>query len=196
VAFYCGTIEFPRRFPLPIKSCAHAIGFLPIFVRKNSSLLALCSLALFLSHATGDLDRVKQTARRRRRQYVIMPSSSSLSSAATTSSNASSSEKTISNPTTVVELQHGHMVEFGTSRIYSGHMHEMQRLGYFGNGVGWALGAEDVPELEGELVVFEAFFAAGLRLPAHQFVVEVLRKFEIQIHQLTPNATVALAKYV
>jgi hypothetical protein len=44
--------------------------------------------------------------------------------------------------------------------------------------------------------VFKAFFAAGLRLPVHRFVVEVLRKFEIQIHQLTPNAMVALAKYV
>jgi hypothetical protein len=33
----------------------------------------------------------------------------------------------------------------------------MQRLGYFGSGVGRALGVEDVPEPEGELVVFEAF---------------------------------------
>jgi hypothetical protein len=57
-------------------------------------------------------------------------------------------------------------------------------------------GAEMVPEPEGELVVFEAFFAAGLRLPAHRFVAEVLRRFEVQVHQLTPNAVVALAKYV
>jgi hypothetical protein len=72
----------------------------------------------------------------------------------------------------------------------------MQRLGYFGNGVGQAPGAEDVHEPEDELVVFEAFFTAGLRLPAHRFIVEVLRKFKIQIHQLTPNAMVVLAKYV
>jgi hypothetical protein len=57
-------------------------------------------------------------------------------------------------------------------------------------------GAEEVSEPEGDLVVFEAFFAAGLRLPAHQFVGEVLRRFDIQVHQLTPNAVVALAKYV
>jgi hypothetical protein len=44
--------------------------------------------------------------------------------------------------------------------------------------------------------VFEEFFAAGFRLPAHRFIVEVLRKFEIQIHQLKPNAMVALEKYV
>jgi hypothetical protein len=44
--------------------------------------------------------------------------------------------------------------------------------------------------------VFEAFFAASLCLLEHQFVVEVLRGFEVHIHQLTPNAMVALAKYV
>jgi hypothetical protein len=46
------------------------------------------------------------------------------------------------------------------------------------------------------LVVFESFFVAGLRLPAHRFVVEVLQRFEVQIHQLMPNIVVALAKYV
>jgi hypothetical protein len=67
----------------------------------------------------------------------------------------------------VVDLQPGHTVGVGTSRIFSDRVLEMQRLGYFGSGVGWAPGAEDVPEPEGELVVFEAFFVAGLRLPAH-----------------------------
>jgi hypothetical protein len=66
----------------------------------------------------------------------------------------------------------------------------------FGGGVGRVPGAEEVPEPEGELVVFEAFFIAGLCLPAHCFVSEVLQKFEVQVHQLTPNAVVALAKYV
>jgi hypothetical protein len=57
----------------------------------------------------------------------------------------------------VVDLQPRHTVEFGTSRIYSGHVVEMQRLGYFGNGVGQAPRAKDVPKPEGELVMFEAF---------------------------------------
>jgi hypothetical protein len=73
---------------------------------------------------------------------------------------------------------------------------DMQRLGYFGGGVARAPGTKEVPEPEGELVVFEAFFAAGLRLPAHRFVGEVLRRFSVQIHQLTPNTVVALSKYV
>jgi hypothetical protein len=44
--------------------------------------------------------------------------------------------------------------------------------------------------------VFEAFFIAGLCLTTHRFVAEVMRRFNVQVHQLTPNAVVALAKYV
>jgi hypothetical protein len=73
---------------------------------------------------------------------------------------------------------------------------DMQQLGYFGGGVARVPGAEEVPEQEGELIVFEAFFVAGLRLPAHRFMGEVLRRFNVQVHQLTPNAVVALSKYV
>jgi hypothetical protein len=141
------------------------------------------------SSSTGDLCRIKQTAGRRRR-YVTMPSSSL--SAASASPTMPSSKKTLSY-STVVELHPSHTIEFGTSGIFSGRVLEMQQLGYFGNGVERAPGAEDVPELEGELVVFEAFFAASLRLPVHRFVVEVLRRLEVQIHQLTPNAMAALA---
>lgn len=84
-----------------------------------------------------------------------------------------------------MELLPGHTVEFGTSMIYSGRVQEMQHLGYFGNGVGCTPGAEEVTEPLGELVVFEAFFIARLRLPAHRFIVEVLRRFQVQIHQLS-----------
>jgi hypothetical protein len=164
--FYCETVGFLRRFSWPIKGRARAaMRFLPIYLRKkNPSHVAFCASASF-SLATGDLACIKQTPRRHRR-YVMLSSSSS-SSAATASSNVPSSEKTISDPAATVELQPDHTVEFGTSRIYSGCMHEMQRSGYFGNGVGRASGAEDVPEPDGELVVFEAFFTAGLCLLAH-----------------------------
>jgi hypothetical protein len=115
--------------------------------------------------------------------------SSSSSSVANTPSADSSSEDTLSD-LVAVELQPGHTVEFGVSRISSVRVQDMQQLGYFGNSIG------AVPELEGELVVFEAFFTTGLRLPAHCFVAEVLQRFEVQVHQLTPNVVVALAKYV
>jgi hypothetical protein len=77
-------------------------------------------------------------------------------SAASASPAAPSSEETLSD-LAVMELQPGHTVEFGTSSISLVRVLEMQRLGYLGNGVGRAPGAEEVPEPEGELVVFDAF---------------------------------------
>jgi hypothetical protein len=121
--------------------------------------------------------------------------SSSSSSAANASPGDSSSEDTLSG-SAAVELQPGHTVEFGISRISSVRVQDMQQLEYFGNGVGRVPGVEEIPEPLGELVVFEAFFIAGLRLPAHRFVVEVPQRFEVQVHQLTPNVVVALVKYV
>jgi hypothetical protein len=155
---------------------------------SNCSLARVPSLLLFV----GDLARVKQTARRRRR-YVAMPSSSS--SAATTLTAEALSGDT-SGTVAAAELRPGDTVEFGVSRMSSVRVQDMQQLGYFGGGVGRISGAEEVPELQGKLVIFEAFFIAGLRLPSHHFVSEVLQKFEVQIHQLTLNAVVALAKYV
>jgi hypothetical protein len=155
---------------------------------SNRSLARLPSLLLLV----GDMARVKQIARRRR-WYVAMSSSSS--SAADTPPADASSEETLSN-VAAEELRPGDKVEFGASRMSSVRVQDMQQLGYFGGGVARVPGAEEVPEPEGELVVFEAFFAAGLRLPAHRFVGEVLRRFEVQVHQLTPNVVVALAKYV
>jgi hypothetical protein len=155
---------------------------------SNCSLARLPSLLLLV----GDLARVKQTARRRRR-YVAMSSSSS--SAATTPTAKASSEDT-SSAVAAIELRSGDTVEFDVSRMSSVRVQDMQQLGYFGGRVGRVPGAEEVPEPEGELVVFEAFFTASLRLPAHRFVSEVLQKFEVQVHQLTPNVVVALAKYI
>jgi hypothetical protein len=140
----------------------------------------------------GDLARVKQTAHHRR-WYVAMPSSSS--SATNTPPGGASSEDTLSN-VAAKELHPGDIVEFGVSRISSVRVQDMQQLGYFGSGVGRVPGAEEVLEPEGELVVFEAFFTAGLRLPVYRFMTEVLQRFEVQVHQLTPNVVVALAKYV
>jgi hypothetical protein len=89
------------------------------------------------------------------------------------SSSGASSEDTLSN-VAAEELHPRDTVEFGVSRISSVHVQDMQQLGYFGSGVGRVPGAEEVPEPESELVIFEAFFTAGLRLPAHRFVLEVL----------------------
>jgi hypothetical protein len=103
---------------------------------------------------------------------------SSSSSAANTPTVEASSEDNSSN-VAAAELHRGDTVEFGVSRISSVRVQDMQQLGYFGNELGRVPGAEEVPEPEGELVVFEAFFTAGLRLPAHRFMAEVLWRFEV-----------------
>jgi hypothetical protein len=40
---------------------------------------------------------------------------------------------------------------------------------------------------ENEVVIFRSFFKAGLRFPLSRFVVEVLKTFQIFLHQLTPE---------
>jgi hypothetical protein len=82
-----------------------------------------------------------------------MPSSSS--SATNTPPGKSSSEETMSD--LAAELHPGHMVEFGVSRISSVREQDMQQLVYFGNEVGRLPVVEEIPEPEGEIVVFEAF---------------------------------------
>jgi dimeric dUTPase (all-alpha-NTP-PPase superfamily) len=53
-----------------------------------------------------------------------------------------------------------------------------------------------VPELESDkAVVFEELFVAGLHMPSHTALAEILMKFKVQIHQLTPNAIVQLSKF-
>jgi hypothetical protein len=193
VLWDCGFPEAPR----PVYKMGRGAARFELYLsalRKNPNYL-LKPLAAHLPSLlllVGDLARVKQTARRRRR-YVAMTSSSS--SAAATPPAGASSEETLST-VAAEELCASDTVEFGVSRMSSVCVQDMQQLGYFGSGVARVPGTEEVPEPEGELVVFEAFFAAGLCLPAHWFVGEVLRRFNVQVHQLTPNAMLALVKYV
>jgi hypothetical protein len=40
-----------------------------------------------------------------------------------------------------------------------------------------------------------SFFTAGLRMPLHPVLTDILLKFQVQLHQLTPNAIAQLSKY-
>jgi hypothetical protein len=54
-----------------------------------------------------------------------------------------------------------------------------------------------VPEpKDDEIIVFKSFFRAGLRFPLYDMIGEVLKNFEIYLHQLTPNAIVRLSVYI
>jgi hypothetical protein len=87
-------------------------------------------------------------------------------------------------------------LEFGRSMVSSNRVREFERLGYFGVGTRRVHGTEKTLNPQGKIVVFEAFFEVGLQFPCHPFVVEVLKCFSVQLHQLTLNAIVALSKYV
>jgi hypothetical protein len=41
-----------------------------------------------------------------------------------------------------------------------------------------------------------SFFTTGLRMPPHPIMSDILLKFQVQLHQLTPNAIGQLSKYI
>jgi hypothetical protein len=59
-----------------------------------------------------------------------------------------------------------------------------------------APGNETVPEPNNdEAMVYEDFFVAGLCMPPHPALADILLHFQLQLHQLTPNAIAQLSKY-
>jgi hypothetical protein len=47
-----------------------------------------------------------------------------------------------------------------------------------------------------EVVVFKSFMKAGLQFPLHKMLVEVLKRFEIYLHQLTPEALIKIQVFI
>jgi hypothetical protein len=55
--------------------------------------------------------------------------------------------------------------------------------------------AAPAPE-ENEVVVYRSFMKAGLQFPLSKFLVEVLKTFEIFLHQITPEAIIRMGIFV
>jgi hypothetical protein len=67
---------------------------------------------------------------------------------------------------------------------------------YFLEGEARPPGAETMPEHDNdEAIVYEDFFVAGLRMPPHLALANILMHFQSQLHQLTPNAIAQLSIY-
>jgi hypothetical protein len=49
---------------------------------------------------------------------------------------------------------------------------------------------------ENEVVSYRSFFKAGLRFPLSRFVVEVLKTYQIFLHQITPEAVIRMGIFV
>jgi hypothetical protein len=63
-------------------------------------------------------------------------------------------------------------------------------------GAGRAPDRETVPRpRDNEVVIFRDLLYAGLRFPLHPAVVDILRYFDIYLHQLTPNAILRLSAH-
>jgi hypothetical protein len=52
-----------------------------------------------------------------------------------------------------------------------------------------------VPEAD-EVVVYRSFMKAGLRFSLYKFLVEVLKTFEIYLHQITPEAIIRMGIFI
>jgi hypothetical protein len=90
-------------------------------------------------------------------------------------------------------------IEFGKSTVSAEDLVMMKKLGYFVETESKLIrfaGEEVVPEPKEDEVVFKSFFRAGLRFPLYDIIGEVLKRFEIYLHQLTPNAIVRLSVYI
>jgi hypothetical protein len=91
-------------------------------------------------------------------------------------------------------------IEFGKSMVKAEDLVLMKKLRYFGENddrlVRFA-GEEVIPEpRDDEVVVFKSFFIGGLRFPLYEMIGEVLKKFEIYLHQLTLNVIVRINVYI
>jgi hypothetical protein len=85
---------------------------------------------------------------------------------------------------------------FGPLTITVGCIRQLASLGYFVEDVARELGEEVVLEpVDDEAVVFEEFFMVGLRMPPQPVLADILVKFRVQLHQLTPNVVAQLSKY-
>jgi hypothetical protein len=49
---------------------------------------------------------------------------------------------------------------------------------------------------ENEVVIYQSFFKAGLRFPLSKFVVEVLKIYQIFLHQITLEAIIRIGIFV
>jgi hypothetical protein len=88
--------------------------------------------------------------------------------------------------------------DFGQSTITKAPIASLESVAcYFLKGYVWPPGAESVPNPhENEALVFKDFFTAGLHMPPHPVLLDILHKFRVQLHQLTPNAIVQISKFI
>jgi hypothetical protein len=86
---------------------------------------------------------------------------------------------------------------FGKSTIKKGQIEAMNGKYFCDISIVRAGGENTIPLPEAdEVVVFKGFMKADLRLPLHKMLVAVLKRFEIYLHQLTPESLIKIRVFI
>jgi hypothetical protein len=86
---------------------------------------------------------------------------------------------------------------FGKSSIKHSQIDSMKGKYFRDISIVRAGGDSAAPAPEGnEVVVYRSFMKAGLRFPLSKFLVEVLKTFEIFLHQITPEAIIRMGVFI
>jgi hypothetical protein len=86
---------------------------------------------------------------------------------------------------------------FGKSSIKQSHIEAMRGRYFCDMSIVRIGGDSTAPALEeNEVVVYRSFLKAGLWFPLSKFVVEVLKIFQIFLHQITPKAIIRMGIFV
>jgi hypothetical protein len=86
---------------------------------------------------------------------------------------------------------------FRKSTIKQSHLENMRGRFFRDMSIVRAGGDNNVPAPEvNEVVIYQSFFKAGLRFPLSKFVVEVLKTYQIFLHQITPEAIIRMGVFV
>jgi hypothetical protein len=86
---------------------------------------------------------------------------------------------------------------FGKSIIKQSHLDNMRGRYFRDMSIVRASGNNNVPAPEeDEVMIYRSFFKARLRFPLSRFVVEVLKIYQIYLHQITPEAIIRMGIFV
>jgi hypothetical protein len=86
---------------------------------------------------------------------------------------------------------------FGKSTIKQNHLESMRGRYFRDMSIVRAGRDNNVPAPEeNEVVIYRSFFKAGLQFPLSRFVVEVLKIYQIFVHQITPEAIIRMGIFV
>jgi hypothetical protein len=86
------------------------------------------------------------------------------------------------------EGSHTRNYHFGPSMVIVSRIREMIDNVYFTDGMDRMPVEETILEAHAdEAIVFKELFTAGLRMPPHLVLLDILLKFQVKLHHLTPN---------